>query len=88
MPAQSRDQHSGRFRRIRQLTNGSPSHGLMGTLTNLHKGTGLSVSWVLLVDTLAGSVMLLSLYGLCSWMSTQRRRTVGCIMADSAAARM
>lgn len=47
------------------------------TLTNLHKGVGMSVGWVLLVDTLAGSIILLSLSGVGLWALTQRRRVVG-----------
>lgn len=47
------------------------------TLTNLHKGTGMSVGWVLLVDTLAGSIILLSLSGVGLWALTQRRHVVG-----------
>jgi hypothetical protein len=52
-------------------------NGLMGTLTNLHKGTGMTVPWILLVDTLAGSLILLSLSGLTLWALTNRKRVVG-----------
>jgi len=47
------------------------------TLVNLHKGVGMGTAWVLLVDTLAGSIILLSLSGVTLWMLTHRRRTVG-----------
>jgi hypothetical protein len=47
------------------------------TLTNLHKGVGMGMAWVLLVDTLAGSIILLSLSGVGLWALTNRRRTVG-----------
>jgi hypothetical protein len=57
---------------VRTLDN-----GLMGTLTNLHKGTGMTVPWILLVDTLAGSLILLSLSGLALWTLTNRKRVVG-----------
>jgi hypothetical protein len=57
---------------VRTLDN-----GLMGTLTNLHKGTGMTVPWILLVDTLAGSLILLSLSGLTLWALTHRKRVVG-----------
>lgn len=40
---------------------------LMLTLNNLHKGTGMGVGWVLLVDTLAGALILLSLTGTLLW---------------------
>lgn len=36
-------------------------------LTNLHKGVGLGVGWVLLADTLAGAIVLLSLTGTLLW---------------------
>ena len=52
-------------------------NGVVATLTNLHKGVGMPVAWILLVDTLAGSMILLSLSGLALWMLTRRRRTVG-----------
>lgn len=52
-------------------------NGWIATLANLHKGVGMSVMWILLVDTLAGSLILLSLTGLTLWMLTRRTRTVG-----------
>jgi hypothetical protein len=36
-------------------------------LTRLHKGVGMGVGWVLLADTLAGSLVLLSVTGLLLW---------------------
>jgi hypothetical protein len=48
-----------------------------GTLVNLHKGDGMGAAWVLLVDTLAGSIILLSLSGVTLWMLTHKRRAVG-----------
>ena len=52
-------------------------NGIVATLTNLHKGIGMPVAWILLVDTLAGSLILLSLSGLALWVLTRRKRTVG-----------
>jgi len=52
-------------------------NNVFGTLVNLHKGVGMGVPWVLLVDTMAGSIILLSLSGVTLWMLTHRRRTVG-----------
>lgn len=52
-------------------------NNLFATLGNLHKGVGMDVGWILLVDTLAGSIILLSLSGVALWMLTQRRRAVG-----------
>jgi hypothetical protein len=50
---------------------------LLATLSSLHKGTGMGVAWVLLVDTLAGSIILLSLSGALLWALTARRRALG-----------
>ena len=52
-------------------------NGFIATLTNLHKGSGMPVAWILLVDTLAGSLILLSLSGLALWVMTKRRRALG-----------
>lgn len=60
--------------------------GLVATLTNLHKGTGMSTPWILLVDTLAGSLILLSLSGLSLWMLTRRKRTLGIAIFGTALA--
>jgi len=61
--------------------------GLVATLTNLHKGVGMPVAWILLVDTLAGSMIVLSLSGLALWLLTRRRRTLGlAILATALAA--
>jgi len=50
---------------------------VFATLYNLHKGAGMGVAWVLLVDTLAGSIILLSLSGVVLWALTNRRRAIG-----------
>jgi uncharacterized protein len=60
--------------------------GFIGTLMNLHKGVGMSVPWILLVDTLAGSLILLSLSGLVLWVITHRRRTLGVVIFGAALA--
>jgi hypothetical protein len=51
-------------------------NNVFATLTNLHKGVGMGVAWVLLVDTLAGSIILLSLSGVTLWVLTHRRHAV------------
>jgi hypothetical protein len=56
-------------------------NNLFATLTNLHKGVGMSIGWILLVDTLAGSIILLSLSGVVLWALTNRRHHVGIIIA-------
>jgi hypothetical protein len=52
-------------------------NGLVATLTNLHKGNGMPVAWILLVDTLAGSLIFLSVSGVLLWTQTHRRRATG-----------
>jgi hypothetical protein len=52
-------------------------NNFFATVSNLHKGVGMSVGWILLVDTLAGSIILLSLSGVVLWALTNRRHTVG-----------
>ena len=61
-------------------------NGLVATLTNLHKGVGMPVAWILLVDTLAGSLILLSLSGVTLWMLTRRRRALGLAVVGTALA--
>lgn len=53
------------------------SNGILATLSNMHKGVGMSIPWVLLIDTLAGSMIFLSLSGVLLWVQTNRRRAVG-----------
>ena len=36
-------------------------------LTNMHKGVGMNAAWILLADTLAGGLILLSLTGILLW---------------------
>jgi uncharacterized protein len=50
---------------------------LFAVLNNFHKGTGMSVGWILLVDTLAGSIILLSITGVILWTQLNRRRVIG-----------
>jgi hypothetical protein len=53
------------------------NNGFFATLTNLHKGVNMPVPWVLLVDTLAGSLIFLSLTGAILWWESNRRRRLG-----------
>lgn len=43
-------------------------------LTNLHKGAGMGVGWVLLVDSLGGALIVLSLTGVLLWTRLHGRR--------------
>jgi hypothetical protein len=57
---------------------------LLATLANLHKGVGMSVGWILLVDTLAGSIVFLSLTGVLLWSQLNRRKTFGLALVATA----
>jgi hypothetical protein len=50
---------------------------LIGFLTRLHTSTGASAFWVLLTDTIAGSLVLLSLTGLLLWTQLHTVRLAG-----------
>jgi hypothetical protein len=52
------------------------SNGFAATMTNLHKGTGMPIAWILLVDTLAGSMIFLAVSGVALWLLTNRRRLI------------
>ena len=52
-------------------------HNVFSTLDNLHKGSGMGVGWILLADTLAGSIILLSLSGVLLWALMTRKRMLG-----------
>ena len=54
--------------------------GFVATLTNLHKGVGMPVPWILLIDTLAGNLIFLSISGAILWWETRRRRLVGLVI--------
>jgi hypothetical protein len=58
-------------------------NSFLATMSNLHKGVGLSVGWVLLIDTLAGSIILLSLTGVLLWTELNKRRTVGVVLVGA-----
>jgi hypothetical protein len=47
---------------------------LPAMLNNLHKGAGMGVGWVLLADTLAGGLIVLSLTGTLLWTRLHGRR--------------
>ncbi|NMM14418.1 MAG: peptidase [Rhodoferax sp.] len=48
----------------------------IGTLTRLHMSVGVSAFWVLLSDSIAGSLILLSITGLLLWTQLHTVRTV------------
>lgn len=53
------------------------NNNLLGTLSNLHRGNGVSAGWILLIDTLAVSLLLLPLTGVALWAMVNRRRMIG-----------
>jgi uncharacterized protein len=60
--------------------------GILGTIKNLHKGTGLGIAWVLLIDTIAGALITMSLTGFLLWSNLHGRRLVaGAIVGTSLA---
>lgn len=56
------------------------TNSFMDTLTNLHKGVGLSIGWILLIDSLAGSLVLLSLTGVLLWTQLHRTKTLAAVL--------
>ncbi|CAJ0800049.1 hypothetical protein LMG7141_03766 [Ralstonia condita] len=61
----------------RSITIRQTDNGFLGTLMSFHLGRGMTVPWILLVDTLAGCIIFLSISGLWLWVLTTKRRTVG-----------
>ncbi|MFM0204331.1 PepSY-associated TM helix domain-containing protein [Paraburkholderia fungorum] len=55
-------------------------NSFLTTMNNLHRGVGLSVGWVLLIDTIAGGMILLSLTGVLLWTELNKRRVVGVVL--------
>ncbi|HEX9326302.1 MAG TPA: PepSY-associated TM helix domain-containing protein [Reyranella sp.] len=55
-------------------------NGFIATLTNLHKGTTMPAPWILLIDTLAGAMIFLSISGAILWWETHRRRVAGIVI--------
>lgn len=56
----------------------------IGTLIRLHTSTGVSAFWVLLSDTIAGSLILLSLTGLLLWTQLHTVRTIAMLTSCGA----
>ncbi|MFM0334975.1 PepSY-associated TM helix domain-containing protein [Paraburkholderia fungorum] len=55
-------------------------NSFLTTMNNLHRGVGLSVGWVLLIDTIAGGMVLLSVTGVLLWTELNKRRVVGVVL--------
>lgn len=56
----------------------------IGTLTRLHMSVGVSAFWVLLSDTIAGSLILLSITGLLLWTQLHTVRTIAVLTSIGA----
>ncbi|QAU35068.1 PepSY-associated TM helix domain-containing protein [Janthinobacterium sp. 17J80-10] len=56
----------------------------IGTLTRLHMSTGVNAFWVLLSDTIAGALILLSITGLLLWTQLHTVRTVAVLTSVGA----
>lgn len=55
-------------------------NNVFGMLNNLHKAAGVGVAWILLADTIAGGMVLLSVTGVLLWAGMNRRRMVGAVI--------
>ncbi|MGP1716778.1 MAG: PepSY-associated TM helix domain-containing protein [Methylophilus sp.] len=58
----------------------------VGALNNFHRANGAGVGWVLLADSIGGSMILLSLTGILLWTELNRRKTVGALIFLSSVA--
>ena len=56
----------------------------VGTLTRLHMAVGVNAFWVLLSDTIAGGLIVLSITGLLLWTQLHRARTIGVLLSVAA----
>jgi len=63
-----------------KLTLKRSDNSLVSTITNLHKGVGMSIGWVLFIDSFAGALILLSLTGVLLWTELNKRKTVGAVL--------
>ncbi len=52
----------------------------VGAIDNFHRANGAGVGWVLLADSIGGSMILLSITGVLLWTELNRRKTVGAII--------
>jgi hypothetical protein len=60
--------------------------GVLATIENLHRANGVGVAWVLLSDSIAGCLILLSITGVLIWTELNKRKTVGVAILIAAAA--
>ena len=60
--------------------------GMLAVIKNLHKGTGLGIAWVLLIDTIAGALIAMSLTGMLLWSRLHGPRLAASAIACGAIA--
>ncbi|TDY43342.1 putative PepSY-like transmembrane protein [Paraburkholderia rhizosphaerae] len=51
--------------------------GVIGVLEAMHRSQGANVGWILLADSIAGSLIVLSLTGVILWTELNRKRAIG-----------
>jgi hypothetical protein len=59
------------------LTVKRRSAGIVATMENFHRANGVGVGWVLLADSFAGSMIILSITGVLIWTELNKRKTLG-----------
>ncbi|MFD0913462.1 PepSY-associated TM helix domain-containing protein [Methylophilus luteus] len=52
----------------------------VGAIDNFHRANGAGIGWVLLADSIGGSMILLSITGVLLWTELNRRKTIGAIV--------
>jgi hypothetical protein len=52
-------------------------NGVIAIMESLHRGDGVKVGWVLVADSMAGSLILLSITGVLLWTELNRRKLIG-----------
>lgn len=68
--------------RFVKITNNDAT--VIGMLTRLHMATGVNAFWVLLSDTVAGALVVLSITGLLLWTQLRRVRTIAVLTSIGA----
>jgi hypothetical protein len=60
--------------------------GILSTIKNLHKGVGLSMFWVLFLDTIAGALVAMSLTGFLLWTRLHGSRILAGVIVGASLA--
>lgn len=60
-------------------------HNLFGIIQNLHRSNGVAIPWILLADSFAGAMILLSVTGLILWSELNKRRLIGFLIFAASA---